>query len=136
MIDVRIPPLLYNLREYNSLKATQVAGQDFPSGGLLNGEWMTFGLKTKGTQYKELGVFSRKDLAANILELYSTGGEQGQILSSNIQMAILAGVERAIYNRMQTPTRSLAHVAARFSGVGTEDLSIFDSVGDKLASLE
>jgi len=136
MIDVRTKPLLYNLREYSNLKAQQLAGRDFPTGGLYNGEWMTFGLYTKGTQYKELGVFSRKDLAAHLLSLYSSGGEQKHIISDNIQMALLAGVERALFHRMQTPARSLAHAAARHSGMGTENLSIFDSVQDKLDNLE
>jgi len=135
-MDIRTEPLLYTLREYNALKAEQLKGIDYPPGSLLNGEWMTFGYRTKGSQYRKAGVFSREDLVQELLSQYTSGGSQGKVLAANIQMSLLAGVERALFHRNLTPARALAHTAARHSGVGTADASIFDAVKDKISSLE
>lgn len=135
-MDVRIPPLLYTLREYNSLKATQLSGVNYPSGALLNGEWMTFGMRLKGTQTQKLGAFARDDLVQDLLAQYQQGGKQARVLSDHIQMALLANTERALFHRMLTPCRALAHAAGRYSGVGTQGASIFDVIESKLTELE
>ncbi len=135
-MDVRVEPLLYTLREYNKLKEAQLRGENYTPGSLANGEWMTFGFYTKGSQYRKAGVFSRQDLVNDLLSLYSSGGTQAKVLSDNIQMALLAGVERALFHRNMTPARALAHAAARHSGVGTPDISIFDMIKDKINELE
>lgn len=135
MIDIRVPPLLYTLREYNKLKARQVAGLVYPSGAIVNGEWMTFATYLKGTQYRKFGIFDRTALVNDLLSQYANGGAQKNVVSDNAQITLLAEAERALFHRTLTPTRALAHACARYYGMGTDNASVFDTIQAKLTDL-
>lgn len=127
-------PTISELLEYARKKEEQLKGGT--PGTDRYRRWMLYRTLIKGIIEYGSGVLDRTDLNEALIELYTSGGKQGELISETYQLQFLQAAERALIHRKMTPPRALAHLVVRYKAHADENGGIFAYLKNQIDELE